>query len=115
MARPFDAAPPEQASSNASAEARLPEPMPLPDPEGTLSLSVPGFPPLELPSEADVGIGIAVEEHPDLPERVPPKKIDKQVLQELKSIKKRYDEKMIIQSTWAVVIIFLSILTLIPT
>ncbi len=68
MPRPIDAAPPEQASSNASGEAQLPNPMPLPDPEGAPSLSVPTFPPLDPPPEADVGIDMAVAEHPDLPD-----------------------------------------------
>ena len=68
MPRPIDAAPPEQASSNASGEAQLPDPMPLPDPEGAPSLSVPGFPPLDLPDAAGDGIDLAVAEHPDLPD-----------------------------------------------
>ena len=64
MARPINAAPPDQAS-NASVEADLPTPMPLPDPEGAPSLSVPTFPPLDPPSEADAGIAIAAGEMPD--------------------------------------------------
>ena len=42
-------------------------------------------------------------------------KVDQQVQQELKNIKKKYDEKVIIKSTWAVLMIFLAILSLIPT
>jgi len=68
MPRPIDAAPPEQANSNASSEAHLPEPMDLPDPAGAPSSSAPAFfEPLDPPpAEADMGIDMAMDHVPSV-------------------------------------------------